>query len=216
MLYKTRSGVRLEIGRIPRRLIDEFARDHPRPDPPLKQVEAEVFGQARNPGIREEAPDPTDPEYLLEMQRYYLEVGYAQIDLIIDGVTILDEVGTPDELEFLGFGDDKGELLRSLILDNQEDLGAVVAGVLYESTVTQQGIDEAARQFGVSWYANPVDPNKGPKTPAMYLAPFGDRKAARDAGYKWSEFIELSGPEQSAIVAFHRLDNRLAWLMAHK
>jgi len=211
MLYTTRSGVRLEIGRIPRRLIDEFALAHPAPEPPLKQVEAEVFGD-----IKEEAPDPTDPEYLLEMQRYYLEVGYAQIDLIIDGVTILDEVGTPDELEFLGLDGDKGELLRSLILDNPEDIKAVVAGVFYESTVTQQGIEEAVKLFGVSWYSNPVDPNKGPRTPAMYLSHFGDRKAARDAGYKWSEFIELSGPEQSAIVAFHRLDNRLAWLMAHK
>jgi len=211
MLYTTRGGVRLEIGRIPRRLIDEFARAHPMPEPPMKQVEAPVFGD-----IKEEAPDTHDPEYLLELRRYYTEVGYAQIDLIIDGVTILDEVGTPDELEFLGLDGDKGELLRSLILANQEDLSAVVAGVFYESTVTQRGVDEAARMFGVSWYGNPVDPNKGPKTPAMYLSPFGDRKAARDAGYTWSEFIELSGPEQSAIVAFHRLDNRLAWLMAHK
>jgi len=211
MLYTTRSGVRLEIGRIPRRLIDEFAQAHPIPEPPMKQVEAEVFGD-----IKEEAPDTEDPEYLLEMQRYYTEVGYAQIDLIIGGVTILDEVGTAEELEFLGLENDKEGVLRSLILDNQEDLSAVVAGVFYESTVTPQGIEEAVRLYGVSWYGNPVDPNKGPRSPAMYLSHFGDRKAAKDAGYKWSEFIELSGPEQSAIVAFHRLDNRLNWLMAHK
>ena len=93
---------------------------------------------------------------------------------------------------------------------------AIVAGVFYESTVTQRGVDEAARSFGVTWYGNPVDPNKGPKSPAMYLSPYGDRRAAQDAGYKWSEFIELSGPEQSTEVAYHRLSNRLEWLMAHK
>ena len=211
MIYVTQCGVRLEIGRIPRRAIDAFARDHLVPEPPMKQVDAPVFGD-----IVEEAPDLEDPEYLVEMRRYYLEVGYAQIDLIADGVTILDEVGTPEELAFLELSDEPSELLRTIIFDNRDDLTNVVEEVFYQSTVTQRGIEEAARTFGVTWYGQPVDLTKGPRSPAMYLSPFGDRKAAEAGGYNWREFIELTGPEQSAVVAHHRLSNRLDWLLSHK
>jgi hypothetical protein len=210
MVYVTKSGVRLEIGRIPRRLIDEFVRDHPVPEPPMKQVEAEVFG-----GIKEEMPDTKDPEYLLEMRRYYLEVGYKQIDLIAPAVKILDEIGTAEELEFIGLSDNPADLLRSVVFDNQDDLTNVVEEVFYQSTVTQRGIEEAAKMFGVTWHGMPVDLTKGPKSPAMYGSQFGDRKAAKEGGYNWREFIELSGPEQSAVVAHHRLSNRLDWLLAH-
>jgi hypothetical protein len=211
MVYVTESGVRLEISRIPRRLIDEFVRDHPVPEPPMKPVEAEIFG-----GIKEEAPDPKDPEYLLEMRRYYMEVGHAQIDLIAGAVKILDEIGTVEELEFVGLSGNPADLLRTVVFDNQDDLTNVVEEVFYQSTVTQRGIDEAAQMFGVTWYGNPVDLAKGPKSPAWYHGQFGDRKAAKEGGYNWREFIELTGPEQSAVVAHHRLNNRLDWLLAHK
>ena len=45
---------------------------------------------------------------------------------------------------------------------------------------------------------------------------FVDRKAAQFGGYKWPEFCELPGPEQSAQVAFYLINARLEWLASQR
>lgn len=64
--------------------------------------------------------------------------------------------------------------------------------------------------FDVRWLDEPLDvfrtPNPLPVTTGSW---FEQREAARFSLYKWDEYERLSGTEQSAIVAYYRLYNKL-------
>jgi hypothetical protein len=211
--YTTKDGVRLELGRIPRQDIDEFVRAHPLPEPPMQEIEA--FG-----GVTEEVPMHDDQTYQRELREYYQRLGEEQIGLIAPAVQVLD--GEPlaemEELRALQIVEDDShaDVLRYVVLGDAEDLTEVVRRVFYNSTVTQQGIDEASAAFGVEWLGQPVGAWKVPSTPGKYGAAFEARKAARYSGYAWEAFCTLTGPEQSAVVAFYREDTRLEALMVKR
>lgn len=212
--YVTAGGLRLEISRIPRQVIDDFLAGEMPPEPPIREVEA--WG-----GITEEVPVLDDPGYLAAMQQYYLQLGDGQIDLIAPAVGLPPDCGAVEleELRALGLaeeGDGKADLLRYVVLANEEDLGNVTELVFYNSTVTERGIAEAKARFGVTWHKLPVAAWHVPSSPAGYNLEFEARRVGREAGYKWGEFCKLSGPEQSAEVALQRLGSRLAWLESQR
>lgn len=213
MEYVTRAGLRLEVGRIPRQDIDRFIAARPLPEPPTQTVK--VFGDAE-----EDVPVLDDPGYQRELMHYYVQFGHDQVDLIAGAVQIADEepLAELEELRELGLaeGDGHADLLRHIVLGNDNDLGAVVGLVMYQSTVTERGITEAARAFNVTFAGQDVMSWGVPGSQGRYGALFEARKAARFSGYSWGEFAGLAGPEQSAAVAFYRLNARLEWLMSQR
>ena len=208
--YTTGAGVRLEVGKLPRRTIDEFLVARLPPEPPTR--EAEAFG-----GIVEEIPVLDDPTYLAELQTYYTRLGDEQIDLVAEAVVIVEmpereaALAEMEDLRALGLAKDGGHAawLRHIVLASDEDLANVVELVFYNSIVTARGIEESTRAFGVTWMGQPVTAWHVPRVPGRYNQRFEDRKVARHNGYKWREFCALPGPEQSAEVAFYRLSVRL-------
>jgi len=102
------------------------------------------------------------------------------------------------------------------VLGSDDDLAAVVELVMYQSTVTERGIAEAAQAFNVTWMEKPVLQWGISGSYGRHGAPFEARKAAQFSQYNWHDFCTLPGPEQSAIVAFYRLSTRLEWLMAQQ
>jgi len=213
-IYTTKNGVRLEIGRIPRQEIDRFVAAHPMPEPPTRKQAA--FGD-----IEEDVPVLDDPGFQRAMVDYYVKMGHDQVSLIVGAVKLVDgsyeallvEAG---ELREVGVVEDEADLLRYIILGNTDDLAAVIGEVFYLSTVTERGIDEARRMFNVTWAGQGVETWHVAGTPGRYGQMFQDRLAAKFGGYNWGEFCELSGPQQSAAVAFYRLSNRLEALMAQQ
>jgi len=211
--YVTSAGLRLEVGRIPRRDIDRFIAERPPPEPPTRKVKA--FGD-----VEEDVPVLDDPGYQRALFDYYVRFGHDQVDLIAGAVEVLGDVPLVEleELRELGLADGDGhaDLLRHIVLGNDDDLGAVVELVMYQSTVTERGITEAARAFNVTFAGQDVMSWGVPGTAGRYGALFEARKAAQFSRYNWHEFAELPGPEQSAAVAFYRLNARLEWLMSQR
>lgn len=207
--FVTENGVRLRVGRISRHIIDEFAAKNPQPEPP--QMTVTIW-----PDIEEEVPNYDDPAYIAEYQSWQIDFGYSLFDLIVDAVEIVDsaEMSAVTEIEELkssglSGGDDKSALLFYVILADAEEMGNVVDLVLYNSTVTARGLMEAAEMYDVTWHGNRVPIAASPGGVGKASSIFCDRQAATAEGYKWREFCELPGPEQSAVVAFHRLNTRL-------
>ncbi len=218
--YVTTSGFRLGIGRIDRREIDKFAGERPIPRPPVKsavELGIPVFGGAEAEDA-EMLPIWDDPEYLEELQNYYQKIGSEEFDLIAGVITLLDDVSEKTLAEVNEFGidtSDPADFLRFIILDNDYDLAKLTALVFYNSTVTPRGMAEAVKAFGVTFNDELVAlTTKSGQAKASPL--FGHRQAARENNYTWEEFCTLPGPEQSAVVAFHRLGERLQWLMTKR
>lgn len=214
--YVTRLGTKLEIGRVPRRQIDDFTLKYPPPEPPTREVEA--FG-----GIAEEMPVLDDPAYLAQLLAYYVKLVDERIDLIAPAVEIAGPrsdalLAELEDLRALSLveDDDWPAQLRFSVLADDKDLGAVVELVFYNSTVTERGIAEASRAMAVTWMGQPLEGWKTPGTPGRYGQLFEARRAARHSEYTWEGFCGLTGPEQSAAVAFYRLSAKLDWLMSQK
>ena len=212
MEYTTRGGYLLDIGRIPRQMIDQFIADRPMPEPPTKTVE--VWGD-----IPEEIPDYDDPGYQKKLNRYWLELGKQHVALIADAVTLPENVdfGELAELYEIGLVTDKtgsvADFLRYVVCD--DDAQEIASLVLYNSTVTDRGLWEASERYNVTWGGKRLTAfiTLG-KSAGMYGPEFEARRASQFSGKGWEAFCELPGMEQSAIVAFYRLNNSLAWLQA--
>lgn len=209
MIYTTEAGIRLEIGRIPRQDIDNLLARHPMPEPPTRKVI--VWGD-----VEEDEPVWLDPTYQAALTGYWLAFSREQLSIVAPAVTIVSgEVVNLRELEEAGIvSSDPASQLRAGVLTATADLQAVIEWVFYYSTVTQRGIDEATAAFRVLWMDKPVLAWKVPGAPAEYAPLYRDRQVARSGGYSWERFCQLPGPEQSAEVAFHLIENRLHWLMS--
>ena len=212
-------GTRLEIGRVPRHLIDRFIGDNPEPEPPMvkaSELGVEVWGDDD-----EELPNHDDATYLAALIAWRVDMAHTQIDLIAPAVSVPEntEAAALAELEemraaHLVEGNGKSALLQSVIVPADADLNAVVELVMYNSTVTLRGIDEAARRFGVKKNGHYVTVFGKGKGNTRANSEFNDRAAAQWAGYRWVGFCELPGPEQSAIVTHYRLNGRLEEMAA--
>lgn len=213
MRYITSRAVILQIGAIERRAIDAFVQNHCPPKPPTKTVT--VFGGT------EEVDDFGDEDYQRSLFAYYIGLFVDQFDLLEPAIEIEGEWWNDErftELREAGAISttlppirQKHEYLQFVAL-SEDDMQAIVEEVFYQSTVTQRGIDEAESLFNVTWFDKSVYAWAVKSTPGKFSQIFEDRNAAMMAHYKWREFCELPGPEQSAIVAHHRLKLRLEHL----
>ena len=208
--FITVDGAELLISRIHRATIDRLVVARPPPDPPTRKVE--IFG-----GLEEDVAVWDDPSYQEELAKYRLALGQDELQLIYPAIEVAKE-GPGPEPDLLALFD-KTELtaferLQLVILANHKDLEQVVELVFYLSTVTPRGIQEATDAFGVVWYDKPITAYKIPGSPAMYNQSFRDRTAAQACGYNWHSFCELTGPEQSEIVAFYMLQQTLEYFNA--
>lgn len=208
MHYVTRDGLHIDVGRVRRELLDNL--NIAEPVPPLRDVE--TWG-----GVIEKVPVLDDARYLAELFDYRLRLWREQLDIIATGLTLPDSPQIAAQLaelaEVIGpVRTDKAGFLRYCL--NDGDRAAIVAEVLYQSTVTQRGIDEAVARFGYKW--------RGQKLETWHVpVSYGERgklavewKAAIRSLMTWAQFCDLTGPEQSAHVAFWMLEDKLNYLLA--
>ena len=210
------AGVRLNVGRVPRQRIDDFVSQHPEPDPPRKKAAdlgIEVWGDPD-----EEVPDHTDAGYQEARREWELRFSHEMVGLLSTVVELAQ--GQPEvereigEMRVLGLASGEATMLLLSSL-GRDDLREIVELILYNSTVTLRGLVEAARSYNVRWRGRKVAVAGKVSGPAQASSVFEARIAARWAHYRWSEFCELSGPEQSEVVALRRYENKLESLMAN-
>ncbi len=163
--------------------------------------------------------DRSDQEYQAQFLAWQVAFGNSLLEVIAEVVEIPesiiakveDELRELRELDICEVG--AASILR-FILCNAEDLANVVSLVLYESTVTARGLKEAQELYDVRWNGKQLSVISKPSGRATASGIFSDRISAQWAHCKWEEFCNLPGPEQSAIVALHRLQNRLEYLQS--
>jgi hypothetical protein len=207
MEYVTRDGVRLEVGRVDRRELDAIY--IPVPVPPSRVVE--TWG-----GVKEEIPDRDDPDYRIKLFDYHLRLGRELLDALALGLTIIDTDLARERIDALeqviGKQDDLATgLLRYGISDAERV--QVVELLLYQSTVTQRGIDEAAERFGYKWRGKPLTTWHIPGSHGERGKLAVEWRAANRSGIPWTQFCDLPGPEQSQHVAFWMLEDKLMYLL---
>ena len=206
------SGVRLDVGRIPRRQIDEFVARHPQPEPPEKlasDLGIEVWGDPDAVVI-----DRNDPDYIRSAIKWRLLFGEQMGALVADAVSIPDDIagkatGELEELSGVGINaPPTPSSILKFVVASDHDMAQIIDLSLYLSTVTVRGLKEAEREFGVRVRGRPVGvlSSKGEITASRS---FVDRLSARWAGYTWTDFCELDGPEQSRIVAAHIIESKV-------
>lgn len=206
MLKTLESGLKISVNRIDRREIDKFATVNPKPEPPTRTVT--VWG-----GLEEQVPIYDDPEYVAAVNAYYMRIGRDQYPLICRGLSLVEKMRDgPDPILSELFPNYTPEQL--IIYENatSNEIADLTGRVFYLSTVTDQGIGEAEALFNARWDGKPVSAYKLPGDPVKVAQVYRDRVAATAAGYKWAEFCDLPGPEQSEIVAFYLIQNYLTWL----
>ena len=208
MEFITREGLRIEVGSVHRDRLDSISILEP--VPPLRDVE--TWG-----GLVEKVPVLDDPHYLAELFDYRLRLWREQLDIISDGLTLPDDAQIEAQLDALrdvieNMPDTKTGFLRYCLDDS--DRARLVEQVLYQSTVTQRGIDEAVTRFGYKWRGQKLETWNVPVS-------YGERgklavewKAAIKSGVTWAQFCNLSGKEQSAHVAFWMLEDKLNYLLS--
>ena len=211
MSWQTTTGYLVTVGRVDRRIIDARRREPPRP--PTIRVEA--WGEAEG----ELVPDYRDPGYLAEMRTFHLELLDGQLDMIAGVIEYSPPVeeGWADELVELGTFNEPTEAnaLRFEVLADSADASRAVEEVLYNSTVTRRGLDEAVARYGVTWRSGRISLDARGGDVKAYPE-FEHRRAAINAHYAWDAFCALPGPEQSAIVAHYKLEAKIEWTASQK
>jgi len=214
MHYRTTTGVLLLLKQIPRRVIDNYAAAHQIPEPPTKMVQ--VFG-----GSVEHVPDTDNPAYQSDLALYYLNMADSELDVLAGGITVLEPArweNDPriEEIQSLGIPVKTiTDYLRYIALTN-EDMQAVAEKILYMSTVTRQGIEDAEARLKIEWGNAPLDRYRDPPSQLKASLLFTSREAAREYGYTWQQFCELTGPEQSAVVAQYQCSSKIQWLQSEQ
>jgi len=212
--FVTRDGVRLKIGRIDRRVIDAFSASNPEPSPPTIEVEVEVFGEGTQRISKE---DRRDPKYIKACELHYLNLFGKQLDIISDAVTVLDPP-PPYEIEAIyraGIvrGNLHADTLKHVVLADARDAIEVSRIVIYNSTVTDDGINEAKARFSVKLHGVSIDAHAAPMLPISYTTLYESIKAAHFSRMSWAAFCELTGPEQSELVAFMQTESKMKCLL---
>lgn len=203
------NGTVLKLERVSRRELDAVFARLPQPTPPINT--RTVWG-----GMEEEYLDYDNAEYKDLYTVWLMTLSDVQFEVMAQGITLsMDPSADPtyNELKLaLGWhGDEKLNYLRYVAL-NTTDFLYITENILYLSTVTQKGIDAATALYAVEWNNQPISSWAVRTSLGKYSAIFEQREAARFGLETWTHFCELSGPEQSAIVAHYRLFNRLEWL----
>lgn len=194
------NNITFNITRISRSKLDRIFINK-RPTPPTTTVV--VFGD-----YEEESYLYTDPSYLEELRAYNSRVYSTEKSLFLNAISY-------DEDELLKIVDDElyaltGNLLLSALTDKQ--VYKLFDEVVYISTVTRRGINEAYNILNVTKYEDDITKIVLPVTNIKYSQVYRDMLVAKEANISWKDFCELSGFEQSMLVAFHNLQNILKYL----
>jgi len=213
-IYKTSTGVTLEIVRIPRSLIDAYAHNNPTPEPPT--IEVPGFG-----GVPNQVENLEDQTYLAQLNLYNLTMAQLEFDLVVQAVNILDPDWKTDlrVADMISIGipiDSTHEYLRYIALTDAVDLGNVTEEFLYLSTVTDRGIKEAEQAFGIEWQGAPLRKHSNPPGRLRAASVYQSRVAATSLGYTWEQFCELPGPDQSAAVAQYQATCKVEYLASEE
>ena len=206
MEYTTRDEIRLEVGRVERRLLD--AVHIPEPVPPSRVVE--TWG-----GVEEEIPDYKDKTYRRRLHDWHAKVWRARLHTISGALTFELNAEQRAELEAIraiGLGDGTDtDYLRFML--SEYDQSMLVEIILYQSTVTPRGINEAVNRLDYTWRDKPVLVWAASYTPGRRGELGVDMRAAFRSGLTWEHFCAMPGPEQSQHVAFWMLEDKLMWLV---
>jgi len=205
MVYTTAQGLRIEVGRVARERLDALVT--PPPAPPLRTVT--IWG-----GLTEQLPDTNAPEYQRQLYAHKLRQWRATVSAIAPALEFA--LPTPTDLaalQVLGLPAANPHTAYLLYHVAATDLHALIGAVYYQSTVTVQGITEAATRFGYTWRGKPLLDWAVGYAHGQRGALANDYRAAWRSRLTWAQFCALPGPAQSEIVAFWLLEDRLAWLM---
>lgn len=211
MRLVTAANVTLDVGRIERRVVDQYIAQNPPPDPP--QIEVSVLG-----GVTELVDDLDNPAFRSRLAAYNLRMARDEFQMIAAAVTVISPANweeAPDVMELADLGlviRNITDYLRYIALSEPEDLTHVIEEVLYQSTVTPRGIAEAERTFSIIYRGTELSHYPNPPGDMRISALYQARLAATEQHYRWEQFCALSGPEQSAIVAQYQCSMKLQWL----
>ena len=200
---KTANGDRVRLVRIPREVLDAVDLDIPEPEPPHVMKE-DVFGHMTKVYRYD------DPDYQIALRQYKHDLLVSKEERIAQGI-ILENVTmrTVSLAEFLNAS--LLETIAVLFLNKGID---IVEEVLYLSTVTQRGIDEAVSRFNPTWNNLAFDKwSITSKVPISGTTYWEHHQAARFCGYTWEQFCALSGYRMSECVALMRIEHKMMHLI---
>ena len=208
MVYTTSGGVVIEVGRVNRTDLDNIF--IPEPVPPTRRVP--IFSA---PGAQEyeDVPVWDDVTYQRMVADWRLRIFAEQWHIIAPALTVTNaDIAEAQALQAAGLGD--GTALDWLhYTAARRDQLAIVELVMYNSTVTERGIAEAEARFGYTWRGKPLSAWSVSYTPGQRGLLAADYRAAFRSQLTWSAFCALPGQEQSALVAFWALEDRLTYLV---
>lgn len=141
------SGGAVRVKRIPPMLMRDLQRQFKPPKPPRQEVKYEK-------GVRTE-PNPEHPDYIEALMEYEQEIGEHIYHLIVKMGVVCDvdveAVATlRAEMKEVGVNldpDDKYIYVTRILAETNEDMQALQAAVLGQSTVTEGGVAEATERF---------------------------------------------------------------------
>ena len=211
----TSAGFELTVIGISRKALDAFLLYRKRPVPPLKTVKAYK-------GFEEHIPDYDDAGYQEEYNAYVTAIAMDRFSLVIAAVTFdfnpfeREEFKTLVDAGIVSITTEdqaRSDFVQFVALSAMTDIVLVMNEILYLSTVTERGIQEAGDAFDVTWLGKRIESWGVPGSKVKFTNHYEDRETACVYGLSWNEFCNLTGPEQSAFVAHNRIKNRIAWLM---
>jgi hypothetical protein len=174
-----------------------------------------IFG-----GMTEQVEDREDPAYQRQYRAWLLKIRDHQIRVIALGVKVIDPEDWQEHPDFVDLcrlnvtDGSLGSFLRFVALQDEQDAERVLLDLMYHSTTTERGVQEALNTYDATWANVPVMRLRVPRLPCSYSSVFEAREAARFGQMAWSEFCDLPGPQQSAILAHYRVSMRIQALSA--
>lgn len=204
MRIPTAGGWAVTVARVDRRRLDDLIK--PAPQPPTRTVTS--WG-----GVAEEVPVYDDPAYQRALFAYRRDYHRARLALIAEGLSYpAAQQARIDALVAVFRNQDPRLLCLQYVLGNN-DRQKVVQGILYLSTVTQRGINEAVAKLDYTWRGRPLLEWGTGGAPGRRGQLAVDFRAATRSGLTWGEFCDLPGPEQSMHVAYWTLEDHLGYLL---
>lgn len=194
------NNVDFTVSRLDRRILDNvFSEKHP--IPPTKKIV--VWG-----GMLEDAYVYDDPTYLKELREYNSLVYMNERGLFLSAISYNQEdIFRIVDKELYSLTND---VLASALSEDQ--INTLFNEVLYLSTVTMSGIAKAYNMFRVTRFEDEITSIAMPPSDVQYSHIYRDRLVAKAQGYRWNEFCELSGQEQSSEVAVSDIQGILSYL----
>lgn len=209
MLYTTGNGIKLELRKVHRSILDRFSLAYPLPEPVLKTTT--IWG-----GVEQSVIDYNDRGYLEAMMIRNTAMIIGEFKLFSGYMSVIGDWecdASFKELCECGVCECSERDYISFVALDGHRYNEVAQEIMYISTVTDKGIRKAMELFSITWRGAPLENWGLPDSHARYgNRVVEDRSAAVYANMSWPEFCDMSGQEQSDVVAHYRAMNTLAYL----